>query len=521
MTELFKITRRNFLSSTAIAAISIMTSDLLLPSAGGGPAMAADQKILRISTGEADSAKGTLDPAFSTDDPDATRISLVHERLVTLDENFAPKAQLAESWSSNPTADEWTFKIRPNVKFHNGKPLTSKDVVYSFRRLLDPATASPAASSLAVVDPKGIAAPDDHTVTFKLSAPAVEFPALIANRFTYILNAEQPAEELRTKGVGTGPFKVISFTPGEEPSKFAKNENYWREGLPKVDAVELRSIPDGSARIAAIAAGQIDLVWDLPLSGLKALEGNSDVKVLSVPSPFVVTIAAQSDVPPFNDVRVREALKRVVDRDQIIQLVYGGHARVAADNPVAPWVQYALKDPPKPRDVELAKKLLAEAGHAKGLDLELFTSDTVDGFNEIATLFQAQAAEAGINVKITKWPANDYWDSVWLKKPFIMSSWSGRPADDALAVAYLSDAKWNETHWKNPEFDAAIKEARQTVDEAKRTALYQKAQKLLIDDGGAIIPAFPDSIGATRANVSGWTLHPQKFNKDFSTVEIK
>jgi peptide/nickel transport system substrate-binding protein len=521
MTELVKITRRNFLSSTAMAAMSIVVSDLLLPAAASNRAMAADQKVLRISTGEADSAKGTLDPAFSSDDPDATRISLVHERLVTLDEKFAPKGQLAESWSSNPTADEWTFKIRPNVKFHDGKLLTSKDVVYTFKRLLDSATGSPAASSMAVIDPNGISAPDANTVVFKLKAPAVEFPALIANRFTYILNAEQPADQLRTKGVGTGPFKVVSFTPGEEPSRFAKNEHYWREGLPKVDAIELRSIPDGAARIAAIAAGQIDLVWDLPLSGLKSLQGNADVKILSIPSPFVVTIAAQTDVAPFNDARVREALKRVVDRDQIIQLVYDGHARVAGDNPVAPWVRYALKDPPKPRDVELAKKLLAEAGHGNGLELELFTSDTVDGFNEIATLFQAQAAEAGINVKITKWPANDYWDSVWLKKPFIMSSWSGRPADDALAVAYLSDAKWNETHWKNPEFDAAIKEARQTVDEKKRAELYQKAQKLLIEDGGAIIPAFPDSIGATRGNVSGWTLHPQKFNKDFSTVELK
>jgi peptide/nickel transport system substrate-binding protein len=488
----FHVSRRRFLAASGLALTAVQA-----PAALFAPRAFAAAKTLRLAAGEADGPSGTMDPAMSTADPDSARISLAYERLVILDDTFSPQPQLAESWSSNEKGDSWTFALRQGVKFHDGAPFTAKDVIYSYRRIIDPAVGSPGASSLSMIDPEGIVAEGDHKVTFKLKAPTVEFPAIIANRFTYIVREGQSADQLRTAGIGTGPFKVQRFVPGEEPSVFVKNEHYWRPGLPK-----------------------IDLVWDLGRTGLSDLEKNKDVKIISIRSPFVLTMSCWADTPPFDDPRVRQAMKYVVDRERMIQLVLAGHGNVGDDNPVAPWIKYALKVEPRKRDVEKAKALLAEAGHANGLDIELYTSDTTPGFIEMATLYQAMAAEAGIRVKLTKAPANDYWSNVWLKQPFVCSSWSGRGADDALSVAYLSNAEWNETHWRRPEFDQAIAEARQTLDEAKRTELYQKAQQLLRDDGGAIISMFPDAMGATRANVSGWTLHPQQFSKDFSTVEI-
>jgi len=507
------LSRRRFLATTA--GVALAGSGTF-----AGAARAAGAKTLRIAAGEADGPKGTMDPALSTADPDAARISLAFERLVILDDTFTPKPQLAKSWESNAAADVWTFHLHSGIKFQDGSPFTAKDVVYSYKRLLDPATASPAASSLSVLDPAGIEAVDDATVRFKLKSVVVEFPSLIANRFTYILKEGQPADQIRTQGIGTGPFKVQHFVPGEDPSVFVKNEHYWRPGLPKVDVVELRSIPDSAARIAAIASGQVDLVWDLPRIGIDSLEKNPEVKVVSVRSPFVLNLAVWTDTAPFDDVRVRRAMKYVVDREKIKRLVVGGRGQVGDDDPVAPWVRYALDEPARKRDIAKAKALLAEAGHPNGLDLELFTSNVTPGFIELATVYQAMAGEAGINVKITKTPEGEYWDNIWLKKPFICSSWSGRGADDALSVAYLSDSKWNETHWHRPEFDKLVAEARTTVDATKRGDLYKAAQKLLRDDGGAIIPVFPDAIGATRANVSGWKLHPQQYSKDFATVSI-
>ena len=513
--DILRISRRKVLAGTGAAlAAGPLSAALHVPKSW------AQAKTLRIAAGEADGATGTMDPALSTADPDAARISLVFERLVVLDDTFSAASQLATSWETNDKGDEWTFKLKDGVKFHDGEAFTAKHVIYTFKRLLDPKTASPGASSMSAIDPEGITALDDLTVRFKLKAATVEFPALIANRFTYILREGQPESELRTAGIGTGPFKVKHFVPGEDVSTYVKNENYWRPGLPKVDAVELRAIPEESARLAAIQSGQIDLVWDLGRAGVEDLKKNADIKVVTTRSPFVLTMSCWADTPPFDDVRVRQAMKYVVDREQMLQLVLRGYGNIGDDNPVAPWVQYALQVETRARDIEKAKALLAEAGHPDGIDIELYTSETTPGFIEMATLYQAMASEAGIRVKLNKAPSNDYWSAVWLKQPFVCSSWSGRGADDALAAPYLSTSDWNETHWKRPEFDAFINEARATTDVAKRTELYQKAQQLLRDDGGAIISMFPDALGATRANVSGWKLHPQQSTKDFSEVEI-
>jgi peptide/nickel transport system substrate-binding protein len=482
----------------------------------GSSAFGAASKTLRIASGEADGLKGTLDPIFSQQDVDATRISLVYDRLVIADASFAPQPQLALSWSSNDTGDEWTFKLRPNVLFSDGTPFTTKDVLYTYVRLLDPKSGSPGRANMTAIDPTRIEAVDDHTIRFHLNQPIVEFPSYIANRFTYIVRAGQSADDLRTRGIGTGPFRVEHFVPGEDSSRYVKNEKFWRPGCPKVDAVEVRSIPDATAQVAAIGSGEIDITWDLPRVGLASLQSNHDVKVVFTRTPFVMSLAMWADTPPFDDVRVRQAMKYVVDREKMIQLVLGGHGQVGDDEPVAPFIQFGIQDKPRPRDIDKAKALLSAAGHGGGLQVDLHTSDAVIGFIEMATVYQAMASEAGITVNIVKTPGGEYWDNIWLKKPFTCSSWSGRGADEALSIAYLSKADWNETHWRRPAFDALIFQARKTVDTAKRGALYEAAERMLKDDGGEIIPMFPDAVSATRSNITGWTLHPQKYSKDFS-----
>lgn len=508
------ISRRSFIATTAGLALATQIGNPRL-------ARAVDAKTLRIASGEGDGVKGTLDPAFGKNDPDSARIGLVYERLVNVDETFKPQPQLATEWSSDQDARIWTFKLRDGVKFHDGSPFTTKDVIFSFRRLLDPALASPAAATLGAIDPDGIVAVDDLAVQFRLKAPVVEFPLLIANRFTYIVKAGQTSEQLRTAGIGTGAFKVERYVPGEEPSTYVKHDDYWQPELPAVDRVELRSIPDESARVAALLAGQVDIFWDIPLKAVKRLEAEASVRVISTPTPFWYGIAFWSDIEPYKDVRVRQALKAVVDREQLLKAVVGGHGRVAGDQPVAPWLQYAIQDEAPKQDIERARKLLAAAGHPDGIDVELYTSDAVAGLEEFATVYKAQAAKAGIRVNIVKAPADDYWANIWLKKPVLVTSWSGRAADEALALPFLSTADWNESHWRNTEFDSYIAEARKTTDVDKRTGLYQRAQRLLRDDGGTIIAVFADAVGATRANISGWKLHPQKINQSFATVKIE
>lgn len=504
--------RRLLLASAAVGGFAVLDSVKF--------AFASTSSVLRIASGESDGPTGTMDPAFNQIDADAARISLVYERLVILDKTFTPQLQLAESWASNESCDVWTIDLKPGISFHNGKPLTAADVVYTYRRLIDPKTASPVASTFGPLTAEGIEAVDEKSVRFTLKSPVVEFPALIANRFTYIVPEGSTAEQLRTKGIGTGPFKVQEFVPGREPSVFVKHEGYWRKGLPKVDRVELRAIADASARLSALLSGQIDLSWDVPRVGLQALQKAPNLTVVTTPSPYVLSLTMWVDTPPFDDVRVRQAMKLVVDRQRMIDLVLGGLARPASDQPVASWIQYGIDEPAPARDIEKAKHLLAEAGHPDGIDVELYTSEATAGFLEMAALYQAMAAEAGIRVAIKKVPGDGYFANVWRKVPFLCTSKGARNADEALSQFYLSKAAWNDTQWKNEEFDGLIADARRTIDVAKRSDLYRQAQRLLHDDGGVIVPMFANSVGAHRKDLVGFEIHPQKNAQDFSQIAI-
>jgi len=482
------------------------------------PETPKEKQVMKIASSESGGVKETMDPAFSSQDTDATRVALVYDRLFRIDSSYTPQSQLATSWESNPEATEWTIKLREGVKFHDGSDFTAEDVVYTYKRLLDPDVGSAAASTLSMITPDSIEAVDDYTVKFTLADPIVDLPLVISTRHTYIVPEGSSSEDLQTQGIGTGPFKQAEFTPGELIAKFDKNEDYWEPGLPKVDAIELYSITEGTARNSALQSGEIDLSMEIDLAGLSGIEEDPNISIISAKTPYVINMAMWTDTPPFDDNRVREAMKYVIDRDVIVETVALGHASVANDHPVAPWVRYAWDVEPRKQDYEKAKALLAEAGYENGLDLELYTGEAAPGMVTLAQVFKEMAAPAGINVEVIQSPADTFWSEVWMAKPFSTSAWSGRPADEALFIAYYGEAEWNETHFKNEEFDNAILTARSTLDEDERTKLYQKAQQILSENGGTIIALFLDALSASRSNVEGWEPHSTKYVKDFRNV---
>ena len=220
----------------------------------------------------------------------------------------------------------------------------------------------------------------------------------------------------------------------------------------------------------------------------------------------------RTDTAPFDDLRVRQAMKLVVDRDVMLQTVLQGFGAIAGDHPVWPGDQYYLPVD-RPRDVEKAKTLLAEAGYADGLTVTLFTSTIAEGMIEMTVAYKEMAAEAGINVEIKQTPAEGYWNDVWLKEPFCSSSWGERQADQVLNEVYRSGASWNETYWSNSTFDQLLDDARKELDFEKRKALYQQAQQLLADEGGAIIPAFVNNLSAAHKRVQGVDMRFIRWNK--------
>jgi peptide/nickel transport system substrate-binding protein len=202
---------------------------------------------------------------------------------------------------------------------------------------------------------------------------------------------------------------------------------------------------------------------------------------------------------------VREALKLVMDRQTILDTVLLGYGEVGGDTPIPPSSPLSLGTPPKAADIERAKALLAEAGHPDGIAFDLYTSDSYPGMLLLAQVYAQMAAAAGIKVNVITSPAEGYWDTIWLKKPAVISYTSARPPAEALTLSLNSASEWNETHWKRADFDALVVKAGQTSNEQERNQLYRDAQRMVAQEGGMILPVFSSVVAGLRKGCTGYS----------------
>ncbi len=219
--------------------------------------------------------------------------------------------------------------------------------------------------------------------------------------------------------------------------------------------------------------------------------------------------------------RVRQALKAVIDRQLLVDTVLFGYGTAGNDNPVPPTWPVAYRSDVKPQDIDLAKELLAEAGYPNGLTIELNTAEGGPGMVNFAQAFQQMAAKAGITIELINNPAESYWDVIWMKKPFFTSSWSSRPAVEGLAYTFTCDATYNEARWCNEEFDGLLEKARSETDAKKRDDLYREAQKILSEEGGIIIPFFLSDTAVLRSDCDGYRPHMQTVNLNYENLTCK
>jgi peptide/nickel transport system substrate-binding protein len=346
------------------------------------------------------------------------------------------------------------------VTFHDGKPFTSADVAYTFQHIFDPELESPVAAVLDIVDSEAIETPDDLTVVFNLESGHADFPLLLTD-YRVRMIPEGGLDTIEENPIGTGPFKPEKVDV-YGTSVFVANDDYW-DGKPGAAQFEIIGISDMEARVQALLAGQINWLFSLSPEQTALFEGNPNFTILEVPTGDWRGFVMNVNEPPFGDVRVRQALKLALDRQEMIDVVIQGHGSIAYDHPVWAGDPYQLVLD-RPQDIEKAKELLAEAGYPDGLTVELFTSDIYPEFIPMAVVYKEQAAEA---------------------------------------EAFRCGASWNETYFCSEEFDQSLDDARKELDLAKRTELYQKAQQVLVDDGGAIIPFFKNVIEVMDARVKG------------------
>ncbi len=502
-----KISRRGFVRDSALLGMTIGgVSSIVTGGAFADDGMPQRGGTLRT---EYNWIPYVEDPAADGVGTGAVGLSIA-ESLVWVGEDGVPRPQLIKSWEANEDSTVWTLHLQEGVTFNNGKPFGADDVIWNIQHWLDPDTGSSMAEALDFLSPDGVEKIDDLTIKLHLNRPNgdlllsfYDYPSMIAPEGGWTDFYSGNAAD----AVGTGPFMMEEFTP-DERIVLVRNPNYWRMGadgepLPYLDKVVVTAGWDDAARLAALVGNEADLLS--PGDGIiEELEQYPDeIKIQSFNTGWITPIAMRVDMAPFDDVRVRQALKLVQDRKTIQELVQP-KGQVAYDHwiPAAAGAYCPDTDADgRPQDIETAKALLAEAGYADGLELELSTPD--DGFRpSFAQVYKEMAALAGVSVSINMLPSSAFWDQ-WQEWPFSISGWSGRiPATRNIALALRCGASWTETYYCNNRLDMLLDQVDATADTDKRRELYCEIQSIMQEDTGYIIPFFAATFGARRSNVN-------------------
>jgi peptide/nickel transport system substrate-binding protein len=440
----------------------------------------------------------TLDPGLQVGAVDGARGSNLFDTLFRVRPDDTLSNELAESFEANSKATEWTIRLRKGVVWHDGKPLTADDLIYTIKRSGAPGSKYLSASSLAPVDLAGITKVDPLTVRVPLKQPIAQFAWVFASTSLSVIpdgftDFSHP--------IGTGPFKFVSWVPGEN-SLFKRNADYWKDPLPYVDQLTFVAIPDGTTRINALTAGQVDAAEVLTATQARAAMSNKDYVVLESPPGIITPMTMAVDLPPFDDLRVRQAFRLIADRKQLVEVAQDGFGSVGNDLFGKGQEFYDADLPQREQDIEQAKSLLHAAG-ADNLKVTLYSSTVVQGMLESANAFAQQARAAGVTVNVNNGPAATYYSDRYLKAPFMQTQWGATPISTWMNAAAVSSAPYNETHWKRPEFDQLVQSAEAELDQQKAQTLWNDAQKMLYDEGGYLVWGFRPFLDGLSHRVQG------------------
>ncbi len=490
------------LSAGGLLAACGGSSSSASSSAGSSPASTGTLKAggnLRVgATGGG--AKDTIDAQLPTADPDIMRCWNLYEPLAVRPPSFGPlEMMVAESIEAeHGKADSWIVKIRPGIEFHNGKSVTPEDVVFSLQRILDPKNPKVGAASIGYVDAANVKKSGKNEVHIPLKFANAGFLDDLGQYFNSIV----PVGYNPAKPVGTGAFMFESFTAGQQ-SVFKKFPNYWQKGKPYADQLTIIDFTDDTARVNALLGGQVDAIDNLPTGQIQQVQGNSALKVLISHTgqwqPFTMRI----DQAPFSDVRVRQAMRLIVNRPQMVEQVLSGQGRVANDlySPFDPAFNSTL--PQRHQDIDQAKSLLKAAGHP-GLSVQLVTAPVFQGVVQAAQVFAQQASAAGVKVSLRKLDTGTFYGPNYLKWTFAQDFWATREYLPQVAQGSLPGSPFNETHWGAGKFEKLINQARAELDETKRISILHQAQAMEYTQGGYIIPYFSNQIDAYSGKLGGF-----------------
>ncbi len=440
----------------------------------------------------------TINPSAGVTPIDEGRIQAIFDPLVLLNADLSLSPGLALEWNPNKDATEYEVKLRPGVTFHNGKTFSAEDVIYSIHLMAKPTSAAlPFVSGINIRDLKAI---NKTTLRIPLKFPDANLAANFVYYNTWIV---QKGEKNFSRPVGTGPFKFGSFTPGQQ-SVFKRNPHYWARGGPYVDSLKIVSISDPTARLNALLSGQIDAMAQLSYAQAKAHQASHDINVLVSHAPQVLMFYMDTRKPPFNDNRVRLAMKLIADRPALIRDAISGFGTVGNDIVGKGLTFYDNSIPQHTRDIPRAKSLLKAAGR-EGLKVVLQTSDVIPGFVESATLLAQQATAAGVTIKLKQVPASSYFNPSlqYLKMPFAETQWPPSSLKFFYLQALAANAPFNETHWHSKSFNTLLFKAIGEPNHRKAQSYWNQVQRIQWSQGGYLSWTNADFVDALSKKVKG------------------
>lgn len=476
------------------------TSSLAKTSSAAGTPRKGGTLVVALNDG---GSSDTLTPWNMPTYNSAARANQVYERLFKAVDGASEPA-LALSAEPNATGTVWRVKLRPGVTFHNGKTLTADDVLYSYRYVANPKNNSESLSRVGTFDMGASRAVSPTEVEFVLKEPLGDFETLASQKALWIVPAGMTNFN---NPIGTGPFVFKSWQPGIR-ALYERNPHYWQTsaagGPPWVDSLQMQFIPDNTARLNALLGGQVQEMTFIDFSPAKANLSNSSINIVRTAQPNTNPFYMQIDAPQFRDVRVRQALKMVLDRQEMVTNVLLGFGSIGNDVMGKGLPSYNTDLPQRPYDPQHASSLLKQAG-VQHMQLTLPTSNAEPGMLPSAVVFKQQAAAAGVTVNIHTVDSGTYFsNNLYLKVPFYMTNW-GESFEEWALDGLLRNSPYNETHWYNPQWSTAFLKAQGMIDQSKRIAAYKELQVPLWQDGGYVAWGFYETLDAASSNVHGIT----------------
>jgi len=526
-----KIDRRDFLRQAAFLGMTATTAyamaDVLTGDAPIKAAQAATPKAggaLKVSM----RVQEMTDPASFdwVEKSNVARFIVEHLTRTRADNVTVP--YLAKSWEASDDLKTWVFHLKEGVKWSNGDDFTSADVAHTVNRWLDPATGSSNLGLFGAMVEEGadgkkrgianaVEVIDSHTIKFNLKQAALAMPENFYNYPTAIVHKGFGADydaDLSKNPIGTGPCELADFSIGER-AILKKRAGAYHDGAFHLDEIQYFDHgEDTNAWIAALASQQVDMVYRVPNDAIETVKRLPFVDIHEATTAQTAVMRFRVTEKPFDDVRVRQAIAACMDHQEILDKAFKGLGQIAENHHVCPIHPDYAALPPLKRDIEKAKKLLAEAGHGGGLTVEIANGDTEGSWmTDACAIFKSQAEAAGITININKMPASQYWE-VWDKAPWGYTAWTHRPLGTmVLGLAYRKGVPWNEAAYDNPKFDAALDDAEGTLDVNERKKKMAVCVQLIQDDAIIPQPFWRSVFKATNKKLKGFKTHPTLYHQ--------